>query len=461
MADNKDKDLELDNLLWELNDIAGTAGLDEDDQEIDEDDDFDNFNFVEGEELTGFPISPSKNEDTVLSSPVKKKTSKRNSEKTRKRKSQVLKDQARTRRKSKDPLEALRKFKPVDRRKVSKASYELIDPKNKELLIEKAEIPKSSSPWLDPTTAIPSMVNNLPVSPPNNPFGYTDHPGMELDDFEINHVESLACLQPQKKIVRMGQRQTEKTPVKTKKSKSLLRPKTAPTKQKNRGFTRSKSFQTPSPRQPGISRSSSTSSKTKRRRHSRGRVNSYTRSSEVKRSCSANKDPNCNEVRPYGDCGPSFGTARNSRLGKVEKSSAPGPGHYYKYTGFCTSHQSSASTFGASNRFGRKRAQSASNSPGPGHYTARRPVKTNAGKSFSLSKSKRFQKKLDKRPSPGQYSDRIFRTNNQMSGGHSFSRCARMPVKKLNGSPGPGSYSSSTHLLNHDRLFVTYRKTSK
>lgn len=78
MADNKDKDLELDNLLWELNDIAGNAELDQDDQEDDEDDDdFDNFNFLEGEELTGFPISPSKNEDTVLSSPVKKKPSKK------------------------------------------------------------------------------------------------------------------------------------------------------------------------------------------------------------------------------------------------------------------------------------------------------------------------------------------------------------------------------------------------
>jgi len=452
MADNKDKDLELDNLLWELNDIAGNAEIDQDDQENDEDnDDFDNFNFVEGEELTGFPISPSKNEDTVLTSPVKKKPSRKQSEKTRKRKSQVLKDQSRTRRKSRDPLEALRKLKPVER-KVSKESYEVMDPKNKELAMEEAEIPKSSSPWLD-LSKIPSMVNNLQVSSPENPFGYTDHPEMELDEFEINHVESPPCLQPQKKIVRMGQRQDERTPVKTKKSKSLLRPKTAPAKQKSRGITRSKSFQTPSPRQPPVSRSSSTSGKTKRRRQSRGRVNSYTRScsAEVKRS----------EVRPYGDCGASFGTARNSRLGKVEKSSAPGPGHYYKYTGFCTSHQSPASTFGASNRFGRKHARSATNSPGPGHYTARRPVKTNAGKSFSLSKSKRFQKKLDKRPAPGQYSDRIFRTNNAKSGGHSFSRCARMPIKKTNSSPGPGSYSSSTHLLNHDRLFVTFRKTSK
>lgn len=458
MADNKDKDLELDNLLWELNDIAGNAELDQDDQEDDEDDDdFDNFNFLEGEELTGFPISPSKNEDTVLSSPVKKKPSKKNSEKTRKRKSQVLKDQSRTRRKNRDPLEALRRSKPVERRNVSKASYELMDPKNQEMLMEKAEIPRSTSPWMDSSTR-PSTINNLPVSSPENPFGYTDHPQMKLDDFEINHVQSPVCLQPQKwkkeKIVRIGQRQDEKTPVKTKKMKSLqMRPKTAPSKYKYRGITRSRSFQTPSPQQPTISRSSSTSAKTKRRRQTRGRVNSYTRScsTEVKRS----------EVLPYGDCGPSFGTARNSRMGRVEKSSAPGPGHYYKYTGFCTSHQSPASTFGASNRFGRKPAKSANNSPGPGHYTARQPVKTNVGQSFSLSKSKRFSKKMEKRPAPGQYSDRIFRTSSTKFGGHSFSRCARMPVKKTNGSPGPGSYSSSTHLLNHDRLFVTFRKTSK
>lgn len=448
MADNKDKDLELDNLLWELNDIAGNAELDQDDQEDEEDDDdFDNFNFLEGEELTGFPISPSKNEDTVLSSPVKKKPSRKNSEKTRKR--------TRTRRKSKDPLEALRRSKPVER-KVSQASYELMDPKNQDMLMETAEIPKSTSPWLDSSTR-PSTINNLPVSSPENPFAYGDHPQMDLDEFEINHVQSPVCMQPQQwtneKIVRIGQRQDEKTPVKTKKMKSILRPKTAPSKQKYRGITRSRSFQTPSPQQPTISRSSSTSGKTKRRRQSRGRVNSYTRScsNEVKRS----------EVLPYGDCGPSFGTARNSRMGRVEKSSAPGPGHYYKYTGFCTSHQSPVSTFGASNRFGRKQAKSATNSPGPGHYTARRPVKTNVGQSFSLSKSKRFSKKREKRPAPGQYSDRIFRTSVTKSGGHSFSRCARMPVKKTNSSPGPGSYSSSTHLLNHDRLFVTFRKTSK
>eukprot|EP00495_Collosphaeridae_sp_1-RS-2012_P000729 TRINITY_DN106_c0_g3_i2.p1 TRINITY_DN106_c0_g3~~TRINITY_DN106_c0_g3_i2.p1 ORF type:complete len:223 (-),score=77.40 TRINITY_DN106_c0_g3_i2:3-671(-) len=197
MADNKDKDLELDNLLWELNDIAGNAELDQDDQEDEEDDDdFDNFNFLEGEELTGFPISPSKNEDTVLSSPVKKKPSRKNSEKTRKRKSQALKDQSRTRRKSRDPLEALRRSKPVER-KVSKASYELMDPKNQDMLMEKAEIPRSTSPWLDSSTR-PSTINNLPVSSPENPFGYGDHPQMALDEFEINHVQSPVCLQPQK-----------------------------------------------------------------------------------------------------------------------------------------------------------------------------------------------------------------------------------------------------------------------
>jgi len=457
MAEEKDKDMELDNLLWELNDIAGNAELDQDNEEVDDDDDdFDNFNFLEGEELTGFPMSPSKNEDTVLSSPVKKKSIRKNSERTKKRKSQIMKDQARTRRKSKDPLEALRKPRPIERKMTP--NYELLDQKREELPMESNEIPKSTSPWLD-SLPRPPTVDNLPVSSPVNTYAYPSsaHPQMELDEFEINHVSRTPIdLRPQKwnndKIVRIGKRMDEKTPVKTKKLKSMVRPKTAP-KPKHRN-QRSKSFQTPSPK-PSMSHSSSASGKTRRRRV-RGRVSSYTRScstevSSLKRS----------EVRPYSDCGPSFGTARNARMGKVEKSAAPGPGHYYKYTGFCTTNQTPGSTFGASNRFGRRYARSATNSPGPGHYTASRPRKQLGGQSFSLSKSKRFHKKEEKRPSPGQYSDRLFRRNNPKSGGHSFSRCARMPVKRRSNSPGPGSYSAATHLLNHDRLFVTFRKATK
>jgi len=457
MAEEKDEDLELDNLLWELNDIAGRADLDQDEEEDDDDDDdFDNFNFLEGEELTGFPISPSQNEDTVLSSPVKKKPVKKNTERTKKRKSQFQKDQARTRRKSKDPLENLRKPKPIERK--PRPSYELFDEDREEFPIESNEVPKSSSPWLD-SLPKPPTVDTMPVSSPVNTYTYSSstHPQLELDEFQINHVPSSNNMQPKKwnkdRIVRMPQRIDEKTPVKTKKLKSM-RPKTAPTKTKHR-TQRSKSFQTPSPK-PSMSYSSSSPGKTKRRR-TRGRVNSYCRSNSHEVT-SYNKR---SEVRPYSDCGPSFGTARNARMGKVEKSSAPGPGHYYKYTGFCTQHQSPGSTFGASNRFGRKYARSANNSPGPGHYTAARPRKQLGGQSFSLSKSKRFQKKQEKRPAPGQYSDRLFRRNNPKSGGHSFSRCARMPVKRRSNSPGPGSYSTSTHMLNHDRLFVTFRKSTK
>jgi len=457
MAEKKDKDMELDNLLWELNDIAGTAELDQDDEEDEEDDDdFDNFNFLEGEELTGFPMSPSKNEDTVLSSPVIKKPSRKSSLRTKKRKSQNLRDQARTRRKSKDPLEALRIEKPIERR--VRPTYELFDTKQKEFPKESTEMPSSTSPWLD-SLPRPPTVDSLPVTLPDNTFAVhlSAHPHMELDEFEINHIRSPNNIQSQtmnkERIVRIGRRLDEKTPVKTKKMKAVARPKTAP-KAKPRN-QRSKSFQTPSPRRHTITRSSSTSGKTRRRR-TRGRVNSYTRS-----STNDEKSYQRSQVKPYGDCGASFGTARNSRLGKVEKSTAPGPGHYYKYTGFCSSHQPAGSTFGASDRFGRKYARSANNSPGPGHYTATKAAKPRGGQSFSLSKSKRFQKKTEKRPSPGQYSDRIFRKNNPKSGGHSFSRCARMPVKRKSTSPGPGSYSSSTHLLNHDRLFVTFRKTSK
>lgn len=458
MAEEKEKDLELDSLLWELNDIAGNAELDQDDDEDhDDDNDFDNFNFLEGEELTGFPMSPSKNEDTVLTSPVKKKPTKKNSsERTKKRKSQFMKDQARTKRKSKDPLEALRKPKPIERKITT--NYELIDQKREDLPMESNEIPKSSSPWLD-SLPRPPTIDSLPVSSPVNTYAYPSsaHPQMELDEFEINHIPAPIDLRPKKwnndKIVRIAQRKDEKTPIKTKKLKSIVRPKTAPkTKHRNQ---RSKSFQTPSPNRPSISHCSSASGKTRRRRP-RGRVSSYTRSSSnevasYKRS----------EVRPYSECGPSFGTARNARMGKVEKSSAPGPGHYYKYTGFCATNQIPGSTFGASNRFGRKYARSANNSPGPGHYTASRPRKQLGGQSFSLSKSKRFQKKEEKRPAPGQYSDRLFRRSNAKSGGHSFSRCARMPIKRRSNSPGPGSYSATTHLLNHDRLFVTFRKATK